>query len=55
MQDWTQHRALILSGILMVGVWNVWQLVAGPGTGLVLPAPALFVLQSEPALLTKQP
>lgn len=31
----------------MVGVWNVWQLAAVPGSGLVLPASGLFVLQSE--------
>lgn len=49
--DW----GLILSGILMVGVWNVWQLAAVPGSGLVLPAPGLFVLQSEPVPYTKQP
>lgn len=35
---------LILPGILMVGVWNVWQLATVPGSGLVLPAPGLFVL-----------
>lgn len=34
----------------MVGVWNVWQLAVVPGSGLVLPAPGLFVLQSEPML-----
>lgn len=39
----------------MVGVWNVWQLAAVPGSGLVLPAPGLFVLQSEPVPHTKQP
>lgn len=32
----------------MVGVWNVWQLATVPGSGLVLPALGLFVLQSEP-------
>lgn len=52
-KNWMGCWILILSGILMVGVWNVWQLVAVPGSGLVLPALCLFVLQSEPALHTK--
>lgn len=39
----------------MVSVWNVWQLAVVPGSGLVLPASGLFVLQSEPVLHTKQP
>lgn len=39
----------------MVSVWNVWQLAVVPGSGLVLPAPGLFVLQSEPVPHTKQP
>lgn len=38
----------------MVGVWNVWQLATVPGSGLVLPAPGLFVLQNEPVPHTKQ-
>lgn len=37
-------QGLILSGILMVGVRNVWQLATVPASGLVLPASGLFVL-----------
>lgn len=47
-QDWMWCWDLIRSGILMVGVWNVWQLATVPGLGLVLPAPGLFGLQSAP-------
>lgn len=39
---WMWRRGPILSGILMAGVWNVWQLVAVPGSDLVLPAAGLL-------------
>lgn len=39
---WMWRRGLILPGILMVGVWNVRQLVAVPGSDLVLPTAGLL-------------
>lgn len=39
---WMWRWGLILSGILIVGVWNVRQLVAAPGSDLALPTAGLL-------------